>query len=42
MLMCGFAGWVVDVNGTFLLGEFKKGDPEIYMDIPERNGKMVH
>ena len=35
MLMCGFAGWVVDVNGAFLLGEFKKGDPEIYMDIPE-------
>jgi hypothetical protein len=35
MLICGFVGWVVDVNGAFLLGEFKKGDPEIYMDIPE-------
>jgi hypothetical protein len=35
ILMCGFAGWVVDVNGAFLLGEFKKGDPEIYMDTPE-------
>jgi hypothetical protein len=29
MLMSGFVGWVVDVNGAFLLGEFKKGDPEI-------------
>ena len=35
MLICGFVGWVVDANGAFLLGEFKKGDPEIYMDIPE-------
>ena len=35
MLLCGFIGWVVDVNGAFLLGEFKKGDPEIYMDIPQ-------
>ena len=35
MLMCGFTGWVVDGNGAFLLGEFKKGDPDIYMDIPE-------
>lgn len=30
MLLCGFAGWVVDVNGAFLLGEFKKGDPDIF------------
>jgi hypothetical protein len=29
MLMCGSVGWVVDVNGAFLLGEFKKGDLEI-------------
>ncbi len=35
MLLCCFAGWVVDVNGAFLLGEFKEGDPEIDMDIPE-------
>jgi len=35
MLMCGFVGWVVNVNVAFLLGEFKKGDPEIYMDISE-------
>ena len=35
MFMCGFVGWVVDVNGAFLLGEFKKWDPEIYMNIPE-------
>ena len=35
MLMCGFAGWVVDVNGEFLLGEFKKGDLDIFMDISE-------
>ena len=39
MLMCGFAGWVVDVNGAFLLGEFMKRDPEIYMDIPEEMEK---
>ena len=35
MLLCSFAGWVVDVNGAFLLGEFKEGDPEIHMEIPE-------
>ena len=35
MLLCGFVGWVVDVNGAFLLGEFKEGDPEIFMEIPE-------
>jgi hypothetical protein len=29
--LCGHVGWIVDVNGSFLLGEFKKGDP----DIPE-------
>lgn len=35
MLLCGFVGWVVDVDGEFLLGEFKKGDCKIYMDVPE-------
>ncbi len=35
MLLCGFAVWVVDVNGAFLLGELKNGDLEIYMEIPE-------
>ena len=35
MFMCGLMGWVVDVNGAFLVGEFKKGNPEIYMNIPE-------
>ena len=35
MLMCGVVGWEVDINSAFLLGEFKKGDPEIYMDLPE-------
>lgn len=29
-------GWMVDVNSAFFLGEFKKGDPEIFLDIPER------
>ena len=35
MLLAGMMGWVVDVNGAFLLGEFKPGDPEIYMEVPE-------
>ena len=35
MLLMMFIGWVVDVNGAFLLGEFKPGDPYINMDIPE-------
>ena len=35
MSLCGFAGRVVDVNGAFPLGEFKQGNPEIYMEIPE-------
>ena len=40
MLLCGFTGWVVDVKDAFLFGAFKKGDPEIYMDIPERMQKL--
>ena len=35
LVMASLAGWVVDVNGAFLLGEFKEDDPKIYMDIPE-------
>ena len=35
MILASLMGWVVDVNGAFLLGEFKPGDPEIYMDVPE-------
>ena len=42
MLICGIVGLVVDFNGAFLLGEFKKGDPEIYMDIPERMEKWYN
>ena len=38
MLLCGFVGWVVDVNSTFLLGEFKKGDHKI-LDTPEGKEK---
>ena len=34
MLMCSFMGCVVDVSRSFLLGEFKPGDPEINMEIP--------
>jgi hypothetical protein len=40
MLLCGFEEWVEDINGVFLLGEFKKGDPDIYMDIPEGMEKL--
>lgn len=25
--------WLVDVDSAFLLGEFKKGDAEIYIEI---------
>jgi hypothetical protein len=39
ILMCGFMGWAVDVNGAFLLGEFKKGHSEMYMNIPKRMEK---
>ena len=35
MILCSFVGWVVDVNGAFLLGEFKEDGPEIYIEIPE-------
>ena len=35
MMLANLLGWVIDVNGVFLLGEFKEGDPKIYMDIPK-------
>ncbi len=35
MLLCGFVGWVVDINSAFLLGEIKEGDQDIYMDTPD-------
>ena len=35
LALAGLSGWVVDVKGAFLLGEFKPGDPVIYMEIPE-------
>lgn len=35
VLLSGFAGWVVDISGAFLLGEFKQGDPEIYREMAE-------
>ena len=35
LVLAKMAGWVVDVNGAFLLGKFKPGDPEIFMNVPE-------
>lgn len=33
MQMRGFVGWVMDGNSALLLGEFKKGDSNVYMDV---------
>jgi hypothetical protein len=35
MVMAEFIGWVKDVNGAFLTGEFQATDPVLYMHIPE-------
>lgn len=35
LVLARLAGWVMDVNGAFLLGKFKPGDPEIFMNVPE-------
>ena len=35
LALASLSGWVVDVKGAFLLGEFKPGDPIIYMEVPE-------
>ena len=33
--MSELIGWVKDVNGAFLTGEFQATDPVLYMHIPE-------
>ena len=35
MLMAAWTGYVLDVKGAFLKGEFEPGSPPIYMKIPE-------
>lgn len=39
MSLYGFVKWVVDHNGAFLLEEFKKGDSDIFVDIPQETEK---
>jgi hypothetical protein len=33
--MTDMVGWVMDVNGAFLTGEFQKSDPTLFMHVPE-------
>ena len=35
MIMADMVGWVKDVNGAFLTGEFQATDPVLYMHIPK-------